>query len=359
MAKKTGAKKVARKRKTANKAAVKSAQGGTASYPRHSLSKVLRIPDAILEQNAGKDCSEQEAAGFLGIGYGGPFRLEISSALKFGLLDRPTTGKISVTDLARGALRPQNPGDDIKALQEAVLKAPQISDVYEHYRGENLPDRKFFENALEDKFKLPSDKVSDFIGIFEQSLDAAKLIQKVDDRIRVIDVTESVPGHNEDQRLKRLGKDVRVASGDSCFVMMPFANPIGSYYEKIYEPAIRKAGLTPVRADAEIFGTGKIMDQIWTGINAARVLVAELTSRNPNVFYELGLAHALRKPVVLVAGAEQDVPFDLKHIRVIYYDMADPFWGQKLVDKVSENILSALKNPEEAILPRALEQIRG
>jgi hypothetical protein len=110
-----------------------------------------------------------------------------------------------------------------------------------------------------------------------------------------------------------------------------------------------------VRADADIFGTGKIIDQIWSGINASKVLVAELTTRNPNVFYELGLAHALDKPVVLVSSNEEDVPFDLKHIRVIYYDVTDPFWGQKLIDKVAENIVSALKNPEEAVFKRALE----
>ena len=57
----------------------------------------------------------------------------------------------------------------------------------------------------------------------------------------------------------------------------PFAPPLGEYYSQIYEPAIRKAGLGPMRADAEIFGTGKIMDQVWSGINAAKVLVAELT----------------------------------------------------------------------------------
>jgi hypothetical protein len=45
--------------------------------------------------------------------------------------------------------------------------------------------------------------------------------------------------------------------------MMPFANPIGGYYATIYEPAIKKAGLTPVRADTDIFATGKIIDQIW------------------------------------------------------------------------------------------------
>jgi hypothetical protein len=75
--------------------------------------------------------------------------------------------------------------------------------------------------------------------------------------------------------------------------------------------------------------------------------------RRENLFYELGLAHALHKPVVLVSSNEADVPFDLKHIRVIYYDVSDPFWGSKLIEKVAENVLSALKNPEEAIFKAA------
>jgi hypothetical protein len=109
-------------------------------------------------------------------------------------------------------------------------------------------------------------------------------------------------------------------------------------------------GLTPIYSAA-----GKLSTKYGTGLTA-KVLVAELTSRNPNVFYELGLAHALNKPVVLVSRTQDDVPFDLQHIRVIYYDVADPFWGQKLIEKVSENILSALQNPAEAIFARALEE---
>ncbi len=136
---------------------------------------------------------------------------------------------------------------------------------------------------------------------------------------------------------------------------MPFNAPIGPYYDQLYKPAIEKAGLKAVRADTDIFGTGKIIDQIWRGINEAKVLVAELTGRNPNVFYELGLAHALGRPVVLVSADENDVPFDLRHIRVIYYKTTDPFWGQRLIEKVAENILSALENPEEALFQRALE----
>ena len=113
----------------------------------------------------------------------------------------------------------------------------------------------------------------------------------------MLDVSAEVePQEQTAQRLKKLGASVEVKAGESCFVMQPFAPPHGDYYEKIFKPAIDKTGLKPVRADADIFGTGKIIDQIWRGINAAKVLVAELTTRNANVLYELGLAHALKKP---------------------------------------------------------------
>ena len=328
---------------------------GRNDYPRHALPGVLRIPKAILEQNAGKKCNEKDAAKYAAIGYGGSFRLEVSSAIKFGLLDRPETGIIGITDLARRILRPQESGADLKALREAVLQAPVIQEVYQHYRGEYLPERQFIANALVDKFGIPADKVQEFLTIFNTTLETAKLLEVDGNRVRLLDVSDTIKSATSDTRIKTLTAAANVTAGDSCFVMMPFAEPIGGYYEKIYEPAIRKAGLVPVRADSEIFGTGKIIDQIWKGINSAKVLVAELTSRNPNVFYELGLSHAKDKPVVLVSSTKDDVPFDLKHIRVIYYEVTDPFWGQKLIDKLSENILSALKNPEEAVFKRALE----
>jgi hypothetical protein len=51
--------------------------------------------------------------------------------------------------------------------------------------------------------------------------------------------------------------------------MQPFGGTLGTYYESILKAAIEQAGLTPIRADAEIVGTGKIMDQIWRGIRSA------------------------------------------------------------------------------------------
>lgn len=332
------------------------AEGGPSSkYPRHSIGKALRIPKAILDQNAGKACTDADAAKYAGIRYHGPARQEIGSSIKYGLLSRPAGGKVVPTDLARRILRPQSPSDELEGKRQAVMSAPVLGEVYTHYRGENLPEPTFLANTLVDTFKVPKDNVPDFLNVFNESLTDAQLLEERDGKRRVVDATHTAAsGPDNSKVLHRLGKEAAVASGDTCFVVMPFAAPIGTYYSLVFEPAIRNAGLTPARADSEIFGTGKIIDQIWKGINDAKVLVAELTTRNPNVFYELGLAHALNKPVVLVAGKEEDVPFDLRHIRVIYYDTADPFWGQKLVDKVAENILSALKTPEEAMFKSAL-----
>jgi hypothetical protein len=125
------------------------------------------------------------------VGFNGPYRVEISSALKYGLLSRPESGILAVTDRARQAIRPQKPGDDIDALRQAVLDAPEISEVYKHYRGEYLPDGTFFEHALVDKFHIPPEKVSEFTEIFMATLNSARLLERKDDKYRVLDVTSS------------------------------------------------------------------------------------------------------------------------------------------------------------------------
>jgi hypothetical protein len=349
-------KRKSRKRRSKGTA---TAQPGKApiNFPKHSILNCLRIPQAILEQNAGKECNYREAAKFAGLGYTGDVGVEISSALKYGLLERVGTGTVRPTDITRRIVRPQKPTDKRDALREGVLKAPVISDVYTHYRGENLPDDlAFLGNTARDVFNVPAERITDFISVFIQALTDAELLEDVSGKKRVIDIShvsseaDGKPTISTDAVLKKASKGVAVTSSDTCFVMMPFAEPLGGYYATLYEPAIKKAGLTPLRADTDIFGTGKIIDQIWAGINNAKVLVAELTNRNANVLYELGIAHALRKPVVLISSNEEDVPYDLRHVRVIYYQVADPFWGEKLIAKVAENIISALKNPKEAIL---------
>ena len=355
--KRTRRKATRRKKRVATKKSVAGAvtRGARVKYPKDSVLDCLRIPQAIIDQNAGEACSDREGAGFAKIGWTGETSVEISSALKYGLLERPSPGQIKPTDLARKIVRPQDPEDKLNALRQAVMKAPVVSDVYAKYRSENLPDTEFLVNTLVDSFNVPREQVSQFITVFTKTLKEAELLEELSNgKFRVLDVSSPADTSTQvgEEQIKKLSKGLTVGADDACFVMMPFASPIGAYYESIYKPAIEKAKLKANRADADLYGTGKIVDQIWKGITSARVLLAELTNRNANVLYELGLAHALHKPVILVCSKanEDDVPFDLRHVRVIYYDKDDPFWGMKLLEKVAENILSVLQDPKDAVL---------
>jgi nucleoside 2-deoxyribosyltransferase len=77
---------------------------------------------------------------------------------------------------------------------------------------------------------------------------------------------------------------------------------------------VEEAGLVCVRGD-EIYTRQAVIQDIWHSIRKARLVVAELSGRNPNVMYEIGLAHAIGKPIILLNRDEEDGPFDLRTLR--------------------------------------------
>jgi hypothetical protein len=141
--------------------------------------------------------------------------------------------------------------------------------------------------------------------------------------------------------------------GNTCFVVMPFAPLFETEYERVIKTAVEASGLECIRAD-DLYTKPRIVDDIWRAIRSAHVVLAELTGRNPNVLYEVGLAHAVGKPVIIITRSEDDVPFDLKALRYLYYDTNDPLWGQNLgkaIEAMLKNVLT------EADLSKHLEGI--
>ncbi len=104
------------------------------------------------------------------------------------------------------------------------------------------------------------------------------------------------------------------------FVLMPFSGEFTNQWELSFGPALREVGLEAKRADDEYGGTNVIMRDVTRNIYAAQIIIADVTGRNPNVMYELGLAHAAKKPVIILAQSDEDVPFDIGHIRYLKYD---------------------------------------
>jgi len=117
---------------------------------------------------------------------------------------------------------------------------------------------------------------------------------------------------------------------------MPFVAEWSSrIWQRCLRPNITAAGFEPVRAD-DLYGHD-VMEDIWSMILSAEVVVADITGRNANVFYELGIAHTLGKPVILITQTTEDIPFDLNRYRhVIYEDNADGY------DKLQRGVAGAL-----------------
>lgn len=122
-------------------------------------------------------------------------------------------------------------------------------------------------------------------------------------------------------RLKPLfeGRDFLIED-DLVFVLMPFKPTFNEILQNCIKPIIQDEFKMRCETAKEIFQAGPIMEQIWSYINRAKFIIGDLTEKNPNVFYELGLAHTVGKEVILIAQEIEDVPFDLRHLRVILYE---------------------------------------
>lgn len=104
----------------------------------------------------------------------------------------------------------------------------------------------------------------------------------------------------------------------SAFVVMPFAPEFDDIYEYLIRGALSDAGFNVTRAD-DIRNQGNILGDVVQGIVAGDLIVADLTTANPNVYYELGLAHAAGKPTILLVQDIDEIPFDLRSYRILTY----------------------------------------
>ena len=113
---------------------------------------------------------------------------------------------------------------------------------------------------------------------------------------------------------------------------LPFRDKTKEVYDQILEPAIRNSGYQPVRADL-LRGSQTIHEDVVNEIESSTVVIADLTDDNPNVNYEIGLARALGRPIVMIGekrAPDADIPFYYKGNRIHFYDRAEQQWRQTL-----------------------------
>jgi hypothetical protein len=129
------------------------------------------------------------------------------------------------------------------------------------------------------------------------------------------------------------------------FVLMPFTDQLTQIYQDIIKPSVESKNLVARRAD-EINSNNAVMHDIWKSICEARFVIADLTGRNPNVMYELGIAHTVGKQVIMIYQNDDQsrFPFDISHMRIIKYDntAAGGSILRRTMDSTIENVLAKI-----------------
>jgi len=235
----------------------------------------------------------------------------------------------------------------VTAQKQAGMPSTHTID----YRQEKLPAEEIFTAA---KWEFGFD--DPFVIAFSAQL----LNQPPDKRKLAIEAIARSHVESEVQRVNAEMNTIQVnpifgpaqyrGDGRLAFVLMPFTDSLTEIYQTLIKPTVEspRFGLVCKRAD-DIKSNRAIIQDIWKSICEARIIIADMTNLNPNVMYELGIAHTLGKETILLyqsSPTEIKFPFDLSHIRRIEYDNTVP-GARALEQELSltlENVLSARVN---------------
>jgi hypothetical protein len=144
-----------------------------------------------------------------------------------------------------------------------------------------------------------------------------------------------------------------------CFVIQPFdKGPYDKRYKDVLVPAITDAGLEPYRVDEDPSVTVPI-DDIEKGIRDAEICLADITTNNPNIWYEVGFAMANGRPVVMICAEprEQAYPFDVRHRHIIPYTLQSSSDFEKLRGDVTVRLKAQAEKAEELQTVAAMSQV--
>lgn len=129
------------------------------------------------------------------------------------------------------------------------------------------------------------------------------------------------------------------------FIVSQFGGDYDILYDEVIKPVCKKLNYDPIRGD-EVASCSMILSDIIASLQNSAAIIADITPDNPNVFYEIGYAHALNKPTILLCdkALRNKLPFDVSGFRTIFYD--NSIGGKRKVEEKLEIYLQTIGYPQ-------------
>lgn len=293
----------------------------------------------------------------------GPTRKLITSSAQYGItIGSYTSEMLSLTPLGATASDPNaETGTKLAARAElAIKKIAPFKAIYEQYKGNRLPAIEVARDAAR-AAGVPESEVAECVETFLANARELGLVRNIGGSERLMPIeaiveeataangldtqsqeitSKSYDGNLEfvqrrpaRDNLDTMPSDSLVAATADLANTFFIVSPIGAgdsierkhadlVLSTLIEPALIELGLIAVRAD-KISKPGMITGQVIDHLVRAKLVIADLSFSNPNVFYELALRHATRKAVVQIIRTSDRLPFDVGQFRTVTIDMTD------------------------------------
>jgi hypothetical protein len=362
-------------------AAVKKKRAQRA-FPACAFEEALVFASAINEYGSGKPVRRLSLFDHLGKAPdSGHSRQLVINAGKYGLINGGyAADQLELTSDGFSSVNDEAPKRE-KAkswIKLAIEDIDPFKKLYNRFAGTKLPARAALIDAIKE-FEVPSEFSEEAVDTFVVNLRYVGLLQTLSGAERIVTIDhllDSLPATStaaskSGAAIAQINTMPRPSSSlvtaehaefsTTCFYITPIGED-GSDQRKhsdlflgsIVEPALEHLGLRVVRADA-IDKPGTITRQIIEYLLRSRLVIADLSFHNPNVFYELAIRHAARLPVVQIIRASDRVPFDLNQVRTIKIDTSDIFTLVPKIDtyraEIANQVRRAMDDPDSVDNP--------
>lgn len=331
--------------------------------PRKTLEEAIRVARVIKDDYAGKFATWEDIAKSMGFAASNPNnKYFLWAAAAYGIIEKTDDDQYRITETGRKILAPTFENEDGEGKVIAIGKPTVLAKFYSDYGSSNLPPNNIFRNVLEQRYNIPEARVDETIQLILANARFAGLLEEIEDgkyRLRsasaAVGVGDKTITHESDTHPKHEPEPTTAIEVDntdylhSCFIITPIGEDSSderkhadAMLKHLIQPVLEQVGIRAIRAD-KISKPGHITKQVVEHIAYCKLCITDLSFKNQNAHYELGIRHAFKLPSVQLIRKGDKIPFDVSQGRTIIIDTSDPYTIMDRIASARAGLLEHVK----------------